>query len=173
VPPGEVVLDTSFVVDALVPSQVRHEECQRFLAALVDANATVVYNRLLEAELWEAAYGIALQELHPGKPRKTARRDGRSRRRAKRLRGEVATAWTDVLDNLNSIPIEVGEVAGLVPTQMEYGLKSYDAVHVATAIYAATRAFVASDYEFSFVPRRDLDLYIVSGKVAACRLARP
>lgn len=31
VPPREVVLDASFVVDALITSQSRHDDCQAFL----------------------------------------------------------------------------------------------------------------------------------------------
>jgi len=30
VPPPELVLETSFVVDALIPSQARHAECRTF-----------------------------------------------------------------------------------------------------------------------------------------------
>src|SRR5437879_6385926 len=85
VSPPEVVLDTSFVVDALIPTQTRHFECRAFLGYIVDAEATVIFNRLLEPELWEAAYKIALKELHPRRRAADVRQDRRTLRRAKTL----------------------------------------------------------------------------------------
>jgi predicted nucleic acid-binding protein len=98
VPPGEIVLDTSFVVDALVTTQPRHEACLRFVFEISEARTTVFFNRLLEAELWEAVYAVALRKLHPRRRIAEIRLDGRARRRATRLRAEVEEEWNDVLD---------------------------------------------------------------------------
>jgi predicted nucleic acid-binding protein len=62
VPPDQLVLETSFVVDALIPSQARHAECEGFLENIGRARSRVFVNRFLELELWEATYRIALRE---------------------------------------------------------------------------------------------------------------
>jgi hypothetical protein len=41
VPPPELVLETSFVVDALIPTQARHPECWSFLGSIADAESKV------------------------------------------------------------------------------------------------------------------------------------
>ena len=171
-PPTELVLDTSFVLDALLPSQPRHPACQAFLAGVAEAGSTVFFNHLLENELWEAAYRVAFRELHPGKRATDVRHDGRARRRAKRLRADVETAWRSVLDALDWVAIDVSEVADAVPDVMAWGLPSYDAVHVATALYVGVRPLVTLDYHFRLVPRGALDLYVPNYRVRGMRNAR-
>src|SRR5262245_31241389 len=90
-PPEELVLDTSFVVEALIPSQERHELCRSFLENMATAGCRVIFNTFLEVELWETAYRIALKELHPRRRAADVRHDGRTRRRAQALREEVET----------------------------------------------------------------------------------
>lgn len=130
------------------------------------------FNRLLEAELWEAAYQIALRELHPGKRASDVRHDGRTRRRGKRLRSQVEEAWDTVLNALDWVDTELVEVGPWVGEMMGYGLSSYDAVHAATAAYVDVRPFVTLDYHFSCVPQRYLELYVPTNRVAPCRKRR-
>jgi predicted nucleic acid-binding protein len=169
VPPAEVVLDTSFVVHALVRSQSSHEECKSFLQNMALSGTTIFFNRFLEAELWETAYQITLQELHPGKKRKDVRRDGRTLRRGKALRGQVEVAWEEALSTLDSVRIELWEVEGWIPEMMTYGLSSYDAIHAATAAFTDVSAFVTMDYDFASVPQRKLQLWVPSHRVRPCR----
>ena len=58
--PLVVVLDTSFVVNALLPNEPRHLECRSFVPDLALSHSTILYNRLLEIELAEAAVKLAL-----------------------------------------------------------------------------------------------------------------
>jgi predicted nucleic acid-binding protein len=169
--PHELVLDTSFVVDALVRTQPRHAACSTFLAAIADTGGIVYYNSLLEVELWEAAYATTLRALHGGRWR-DRRTDGRCRRPARRLRNRMEDAWNTALDALNAVRIEVSEVASVVPQMMGYGLGSSDAVHAATARYADVLPFVTLDFHFTHVPQRLLDLYVPEDRVRACRRSR-
>src|SRR5436309_9043286 len=89
VPPEEVVLDTSFVVDAVFRSQNRHAACRAFLDRLADAGSAVIFNRLLEPELWEATYKIALRQLHPKARVADARHDRSLLQRVEPLRHDV------------------------------------------------------------------------------------
>ena len=168
-PPSELVLDTSFVVDALYTSQPLHAACQTFLVEVAGARSTVFFNRLLEAELWEATFQIALKERHP-KDWRRYRSDGRARRRAERLLEQVETAWAAVLGTLDWVCIELDEVSDWVPDVMSsWGLASYDAVHAATVLFANAPALVTLDRHFGFVPEREFDLYVDAAAVRACR----
>jgi predicted nucleic acid-binding protein len=172
VPPEDVVLDTSFVVDALIPSQNRYEECRGFLSRLADAGSVVVFNRLLEPELWEATYKIAFRQLHPKGRMADLRHESSVLRRVEPLRDEVRSSWQDALSVLVWVAVDLGEIEERVPELMSYGLSSFDAVHAATAVSAGVRAFVTLDYHFGFVPERELELYVPANRVGPCRYAR-
>jgi predicted nucleic acid-binding protein len=49
--PPEVVVETSFIVDALVATQPRHEPCRVFLNAIADTGTIVYFTTLVVAEL--------------------------------------------------------------------------------------------------------------------------
>lgn len=169
--PPELVLDTSFVVDALVATQPRHAVCRAFLDAIRDSGSVVYFNTLLVVELWEAAYAIKLRGRHGGQWRRR-RRDRRSLRPAKALRDALDDAWRTALAGLSTVAVDVGEVVEAVPDFMSYGIGSSDAVHVATAAYLDVLPFVTLDYHFSLVPDSQLVLYVPQGRVGACRKRR-
>jgi predicted nucleic acid-binding protein len=170
VPPKQLVLETSFVVDALIPSQVRHSKCEGFLENIGRVRSKVFVNRFLELELWEATYRIALRERHPKKRPPGARSSRAVLRRANALRDEVDTAWHDVLSALERVVVvDLAEVQERVPNLMRHGLTSYDAVHAATAEYADVRPFVTLDYHFAAVPECDLQLWVPASRVRPCR----
>jgi predicted nucleic acid-binding protein len=172
VPPDQLVLETSFVVDALIPSQARHAECEGFLENIGRARSRVFVNRFLELELWEAAYRIALRERHPKKRPRDARSDRAVLRRARALCAQVDTAWHDVLSAVERVVVDLAEVQQRVPSLMRHGLTSYDAVHAATAEYADVRPFVTLDYHFAAVPEDDLQLWVPASRVRPCRERR-
>lgn len=169
--PREVVLDTSFVVEALIESQPAHLVCAQFLLELVFADATLYFNRLLELELAETAFKIALRERHADFKR--ARSDGRARRRAGRLMEEARRAWDEVLSAFPHARIEIEEVAEAVPALMTaHGLASYDAVHAATADRVGVRSIVTLDSGFALLPLR-YTLFTTSGRLRRFRALRP
>ena len=173
VPPDQLVLETSFVVEALIPSQARHAECEGFLENIGRARSRVFVNRFLELELWEATYRIALRERHPKKCHRDARTNRAVLRRARALRDEVDAAWHDILSALEwVVVVDLAEVQERVPSLMRHGLTSYDAVHAATAEYADVRPFVTLDYHFAAVPENDLQLWVPASRVRPCRERR-
>ena len=170
--PRQIVLDTSFVVETLIVSQPLHEPCLAFLLRLVEADTGIVFSHLLEIELYEATFQLALKERHP-KDWKRFRHDGRARRRANRLLVDVSSAWRTVLEHFDYQRIELAEVGQLAPNLMtRYGLASYDAIHVATAIQSGARAVVTLDAGFASVPANELSLYVDRSRVATCRRRR-
>lgn len=171
IPPREIVVETTFVAEALMPSQPRHARCQAFLANIAD-HSIVYFSELLESELWEAGYSIACRELHPGQKKSKVRIDGRTRRRAERLQRELAEAWQETREALRWASIGVGEVAEWVPVMMSFGLASNDAVHAATAAYADVSAMATLDFGFVRVPKEFLTLYVPAERVTACRAER-
>lgn len=172
-PPGELALDTSFVVHALVPRQVLHPQCRGFLERVSESDGTVFFNRLLEVELAEALFKIAVKEQHGNKGWPTKRLDGRVRRRAGRLMEEAFEAWNEVLDAVNWARIELHEVAEAVPSLMrDFGLSSNDAVHAATTEFAGAAALVTTDSDFAAVPADRLVLLTPASLVGATRRKR-
>jgi predicted nucleic acid-binding protein len=172
-PPAEVVLDTSFVVEALLPSQPRHEECGGFLARLVSDGVVVFFNRLLELEMIEAVYRLTLIERFGKKDWRRRRFDGRARRRASRLAREMLGSWNAVLRAADHGVVELEQVVDEVPGLMaRFGLSSYDAVHVATAGRLRVRSLVTLDTGFAAVPASELELFVAARQVARCRSLR-
>lgn len=171
--PDELVLDTSFVVEALFPSQRLHAACQAFLERIAEAGRTIYFNRLLELELAEAVYCISLKERHGQKHWKRYRADGRARNRAARLLEDTMAAWGEVLNAVTWTRIEVEEVMPDVQQLMKlFGLKSYDAVHVATAWRADVIGVVTLDTDFARTAPDLIELYVPSSKVRGCRTIR-
>ncbi len=81
-PPEAVVLDTNVVAEALLPKEPEHAPCLDVLELLANSGTTVVFSRLLEIELWEVIFNLALRERHPRKNIRHVRYDNRVRPRA-------------------------------------------------------------------------------------------
>jgi predicted nucleic acid-binding protein len=171
-PPDEVVIDTSFLVNALFTGQNYYRECRAALVELAEANTYMVYSSHLDAELIEAGYKVALKELY-GKRWANHRPDGRCRRRAGRIAGRALETWARIADVFDTECIDITRVMDLVPDLMRrYGLKSYDALHVASATTAGVPVLVAVDHDFAGVPASQLRIYTVKSYVPSMRRKR-
>jgi predicted nucleic acid-binding protein len=130
-------------------------------------------HRLLEVELSEAAFAIALKQRW-GRHWRGHRTDGRARRPACQLLSEVADRSDLLLSSVDRITIPVGRVATEAAALMTgSGLASYDAVHAATAISAGAGAIVTLDTGFALLPARQPPIFTDSSRVASCRAKRP
>jgi hypothetical protein len=83
--PDPLAIDTSFMVEALIESQPLHTACAAFAERVVDTGVRVVTSELLQVELAEAAFAIALKERW-GRQWRGHRTDGRARRLDERRR---------------------------------------------------------------------------------------
>jgi predicted nucleic acid-binding protein len=170
-PPNHAVLDTSYVVEALLSGQTYHEACAEALERVVELSSRVSYSSLLELELVEAGYQVALRDQY-GRHWKRARRDGRARRRAARIAEEALDAWSE-LAHLGFHRIEASRVGGAVPGLMQrYALGSYDAVHAATALEVDADGLLALDTAFAGIPQSRLTIHTVSAKASRMRAIR-
>lgn len=171
--PQEVTLDTSFVVETLSSSEPLHQPCLAYMQRLVAAGVTVYFNRLLEIELAEVAFKLAVTERHGPNGWRARRTDGRVRRRAGRLTADLLTAWADLLSTVPHLRVELHEVADAVPAAMRnWGLASYDAVHAATTQYVQADGLVTTDAGFGSVPANQMRIYTDSSRVRSCRRRR-
>ena len=171
--PSHTVVDTSFIVEFLSPRQPHHVACRTFMELMAANGTTIYFNRLLEIELAETLYQIALKERHRT-DWKRYRHDGRARRRANRLLEAGGNAWTGLLSAFSYAAFEIGEVAGHVPDLMtRYGLASYDAIHAATAIESGIHVIVTLDTGFASLPQSLLTIYTNSSRLPDCRRWRP
>src|SRR6266545_8027108 len=100
--PEVLALDTSFVVEALIETQPLHAGCAGFVERIVEAAPTVVTSELLEVELAEAAFAIALKQRW-GNRWRGHRTDGRVRRPARRLLGEVTTRLDELFSSVEHV----------------------------------------------------------------------
>lgn len=133
----------------------------------------MVTSELLEVELVEAAFAIALKERW-GKQWRQRRVDGRVRRRGRRLLGEVMSRFELLLSSVSHTSVPVGRIAGAAATLMaEYGLASYDAVHAASAIAAGAGVIVTTDTGFARLPSSLLAMYTDRSRIASSRAKRP
>lgn len=171
--PAAVGLDTSFVVEALIESQPLHVVCAAFLERLVEVDTTFVTSDLLEIELSEAAFAIALKERW-GRDWRRHRSDGRTRRRGRRLLADVISRYELLLTSTTHVPVPLGRVARSAAALMtDHGLASYDAVHAASAVAAGAEAMVTTDTGFALLPTGLLQIYTDRSRLAACRRKRP
>lgn len=168
-PPEAILLDTTIVVEALSPSQKNHAACAAFFDAMAQSGCTLVFNRLLETELCEVLFNIAGREQH-GKNWKTARYDGRVRKRASRLLDEGLTGWGELLDASSWRRLELEEVSGLAPVLMgKYGFRSYDAVHAASFFVAEVSHIATLDHGFTVLPEGEATIHTVQARVPSMR----
>jgi predicted nucleic acid-binding protein len=169
--PDEAVLDTSFVVHALVVSETHHAGAARFLAQLAEQGSPIIFNELLELELRQARFQAALRERW-GNRWMRKRHDGRCLRRARRLTQETVMVWEELLLAFDHLRIGLDEVSDRIEELMgRFGLSSYDAVHAATAEYS-TGLIVTTDATFARLPQSRLTVYVDRSRLAVCRQRR-
>jgi predicted nucleic acid-binding protein len=173
-PPKAVMLDTNVVAEALLPNQPEHAACRALLRQFAEESTDVVFSRLLEIELWEVVFNLALRERHPRKNIRHVRYDNRVRPRAARLLRQAQKAWQEDLRNpLAWSRVEVHEVAEDVPKLMqEYGFQSYDAVHAATLQAGKVTDFVTRDGGFAALSPAVATLHTTQARLAGTRARR-
>ena len=167
-----IAIDTSFVVRALHPLEANHEECVEFLHRIAAAEATLVFNELLNFELIETAYKLAVMERHGRKAWPSKRGDGRVRRRATRLAQELMESWDGVLSVSSYVDVPLADVSDSLITYMSMGLSSYDAAHAASATLLGADALATTDRGFSRIPESQLSVVTTSDRAAGYRRNR-
>lgn len=172
-PPKTAVLDTNVVAEALLPNEPEHAPCLAVVERLAANGTAVMFSRLLEIELWEVAFNLALRERHPRKNIRHVRYDNRVRPRAARLLGQAHKAWERTLGTLAWSRIEIDTVASAVPELMQrYGFQSYDAVHAATLLTSGGIDFITRDGGFAVLPPTDATLHTTQARLAGTRVRR-
>ena len=172
-PPEAIVIDTNVVAEMLLPDEPEYAPCDAVLRRLMDAKTVVVFNRLLELELWEVIYEHALRQAVPGRDRRLRRFDRDVRRSPARALTRAQTLWNDLLDDLTWERVEINEVAHAVPDLMRaYGLQSYDAVHAATLLASGVTDMVTRDAGFAVLLPEDATLHTTRRRVWRTRARR-
>lgn len=171
--PRSLLVDTSFVAEALLSRQPHHQQAASFLARLAEHGTVLHFNRLLEVELLEVAFRAAIDERH-GKHRwRKLRHDGRIRRRAGRVARQTLEAWNEVLSAFDHVVHDLEQVIHEVPAMMtDHGLSSYDAVHAVTgSLDDAVVAIATLDADFASLPEK-VGIYTTANRVRLMRRRR-
>jgi predicted nucleic acid-binding protein len=168
------VLDSGAVVEYLLPNQPDHRQWTVFFRGLGSHQSLVVYSELLVVELYDVLFNLALKERWgKGAAHSSHRYDGRVRRRAARLLNEGRESWEEFLSSVPSATIEVARVSDQVPELMRhYGMRSNDAVHVATCDVVEIPLLATPDHGFARVPERRLNLITAPSRVRTMRRRR-
>ena len=154
-PPSAVVLDTNVVAEAFLTDEPEHLACDELFRRLASHRTTVVFNRLLELEMWEVVFNQALRNV-PHRERRHRRFERESRRDAVTAMNRAERYWTELLGTLDWRCVEVEDVADAVPDLMRnYGLQSYDAVHAATLLASGVTDLVSRDAGFAVLLPED------------------
>jgi predicted nucleic acid-binding protein len=172
-PPDAVVIDTNVVAEMMLPDEAEYASCDAMLRRLVEAETVVVFNRLLELELWEVVYEHALRRTVPGRDRRLRRFERDVRMGAAAALDEAKVLWNELLDDLTWERVEVKEVADAVPDLMRaYGLQSYDAVHAATLLASGVTDMVTRDAGFAVLMPEDATLHTTRRRLSRTRARR-
>ncbi len=169
--PAEATLDTSVVVDALIATQHRNPAASAYLDRLTARDTTLVVSTLLAVELREVAYKTAGKALF-GAQWPDQRHTAAVLADGERLSRSLTAAWETLLDGVDVVIVEPGEVTDRVDDLVTYGLSSYDAVHAATAQMVGTNLIVTTDTDFARVPAAELAVVTAPDLVARCRAIR-
>ncbi len=172
-PPDAVVIDTNVVAEMMLPAEAEHASCGAVLRRLRAAGTVVVFNRLLELELWEVVYEHALRRALPGRDRRLRRFDRDVRMGPAAALDDAKRLWNELLDDLTWERVEVREVAEAVPDLMRaYGLQSYDAVHAATLLASGVTDMVTRDAGFTVLLPEDATLHTTTRRLSRTRSRR-
>jgi predicted nucleic acid-binding protein len=172
-PPTAVVLDTNVVAEALLPREPEHVLCDGLFQRLAEARTFVVFNRLLEIELWEVIFNHRLRSEVPRARRRHARFEIGVRAKATPALDRAQRAWSTLLSTLAWRCVELEEVADTVPDLMgSYGLQSYDAVHAATLLASGVTDIVTRDAGFGVLLPEDATVHTTSARLSRTRARR-
>lgn len=161
------------MVEALIESQPLHAVCKGFMQEIVDAGVSVVRSNLLEVELAEAVFAIALKERWGARWRRH-RTDGPLDVACAGYSPRRPSATTPSWPRFRTARVPVGQVAAdAVILMADYGLASYEAVHAASAVAVGAEAIITTDTGFALLPSKLLAIYTDRSRVAACRRNRP
>jgi predicted nucleic acid-binding protein len=172
-----VAIDTSAVVSGLLEDQPAHAEYADFLERASEQSVTLAFCDLLELELAQACFRIAIARRHEGQWRQHLS-DRRSRRPARDLASRVFGRWSLLLDATPHLRVGISDElgAGLPSPRLvafslmsTYAIGSYDAVHAAVALLLGAPIVTADS---GFARCATLEMYTHGARVGYARSLR-
>ena len=152
-PPEHVLLDTSFVVAALVSGEVHHDACLDFASRLQAAGSAIVYSSLLRIEYFNTWRKLIGQGLLPPEPSDQLRMSLDI--------PEARPYWFRVTDRLLSrflaqfprreVRLNRRVLRSMVALMGTYNLQAMDAAQVASALDMGCQDIASLDDDFKRV----------------------
>lgn len=172
-PPAGLVLETGFVVSALVPSDPHHEACSAFLEWIIRAQTVLFYNDLFELELHEAAFELAAREI--GRRLGPAPRVVRySDPDVRALAGELLSRWHAVVVRADAVHVESPNLLEDVRYFMERaGLSAAHAVQAGMVVASRADGIATVEERFGAVDATLVRMYTPQRLVRRSRSRRP
>lgn len=152
--PSDIYLDTGLVVAAMMHGAMYHVAARDFCTALAEASSHIYFSSLLQVELLQTLVSIGNDPVQlPGRVRRRYRlhRWGDS--------DTIRLTWLEhgigLLEQFLGQFAEVDEIAiapeivsAAIPVMARFKLRSYDALHVSTAISSGVSHFATTDADF-------------------------
>ena len=170
--PPNILIDTSVVVGAILPNEAHHVACAQLLTRLAGSASVLVRTPLLEPELCEALYRIALAERWGKQKARSMRNDGRARQRANRLLEQGLSAWRGILGSLKHAVITFDDDLDRLQGLIGLGVGSYDACHIGAGIASGVVDIATVDHGFALVPEETVRLHVPSELTGSMRRRR-
>lgn len=160
-----VLIDSSFIVEAMVESNPHHRESRDLLTRLSADGASIVFSELADLEVPQAMSYIAAVDA--GRDRRAGLADGRVRRRSRSLTARTRRRWAEYLESIDWLRADLTPVLDDVPVIMfATGLRSYDAAMAASAIAHRCDAIATFDGDFGRLHEADVPLLVTDARRA-------
>jgi predicted nucleic acid-binding protein len=158
-----VYLDTSVFVATIVPAVPHHSACVAFCDSLAGGSAKVITSDLMRIEFVQSWFRLPSMSYLDAQTRRDYRMSAWDRNVAVRERwmAEGVARMEALLARFHTtaeLPLTLAIWRASVDIMARHRLRSYDAVHVATALLAGVQDFATVDDDFRRVPTLRLNL---------------
>lgn len=163
--PAAVVLERSFVVAALERSAPGHDSAAGFLERMVLADTTLFFNDVLELQLQDAAFDLALREV-----RLTGTRSEAS---VSELARAMLARWQALIALTDAVYVELTPLLEDVMYYRErFGLPALDSVQAAMVMASGADGIVTVDQSFGEIDPSLLPIFTPQQFVRGTRARR-
>ncbi len=156
-PPEVVYLDTSVVVAAIIPGSDHVGPCAAFCNDLVAAGSRIFFSQILRLELSQALLKLATRRAGLPSDTSAAYRlddwgaDPSVRDRWLRIGVRAFDDLFERFPRVLELPFDVGTWQTSLDVMVAHGLRSHDAIHVATARQLGVPTIATADDHFKRV----------------------
>jgi len=163
--PAAVVLERSFVLAALERTAPGHDAAAAFLEQMVAADTTVFFNDVLELQLQDVAFDLAVRQVRGAGTRSEAS--------VSELARAMLARWQALITLTDAVYVELTPLLEDVMYYRErFGLPALDSVHAAMVMASDADGIATVDHAFGAVDPSLLPIFTPQQFVRCTRARR-